>query len=188
MTNYTNVELIKMLNGSNDVDFNKSIYYLKQRMISKVNLLIKKRGGANEDAEEVLNEALFVAHQYAKEAKFKTNTSVEGFIYKVAGNLYYTQNKNKLHMEALPDQIDRFIENEFETNPVNEEQKIKLNKAMKLLCNECRAVLEAFYYQNMSMLQIKEKFNLGSIQAAKNKKYRCMEKLKNAFQMEKQKI
>jgi len=170
MTNYTNVELIKMLNGSNDVDFNKSIYYLKQRMISKVNLLIKKRGGANEDAEEVLNEALFVAHQYAKEAKFKTNTSVEGFIYKVA------------------DQIDRFIENEFETNPVNEEQKIKLNKAMKLLCNECRAVLEAFYYQNMSMLQIKEKFNLGSIQAAKNKKYRCMEKLKNAFQMEKQKI
>lgn len=181
MTNYTSVELIKMLNGSNDVDFNKSIHYLKLRMTPKINLLVKKRGGLKEDAEEVLNEALFVAHRYAKEAKFKPNTNIEGFIYKVAGNLYYTQNKNKIPLEALPTQLDRFIKNEIETSTISEEQKIKLNKVMKLLGDECRAVLEAFYYRKMSMEQIREKFNLGSIQAAKNKKYRCMEKLKTAF-------
>ncbi len=54
---------------------------------------------------------------------------------------------------------------------------VSLEKIFSQLRGECQEILKLFYFESMSMEQIKSVFNLGSTQAAKNKKHRCLQHL-----------
>lgn len=56
---------------------------------------------------------------------------------------------------------------------------------VSLLMNElsdgCRKILNEYYCNNRSMAELKEIFNVNSVQAAKNKKWRCLNYLERLF-------
>ena len=56
---------------------------------------------------------------------------------------------------------------------------------MSLLMNElekdCRDILTEYYFNKKTMAELKDLFNVNSIQAAKNKKWRCMNYLTKLF-------
>ena len=52
-----------------------------------------------------------------------------------------------------------------------------LNELMTELKEDCQKLLLGFYYERKSMKDLMEIFKLGSEQAAKNKKLRCMDSL-----------
>ena len=58
-------------------------------------------------------------------------------------------------------------------------------EVVSLLMNElqedCRSILIEYYYNNRSMAELKEIFNVNSIQVAKTKKWRCLNYLKRLF-------
>jgi len=147
-------------------------------MTNRINSLILKRGGIKEEAEELLNDGLLVAWKYAKQNRFTPNTDLKGFIYTVVRNLHQTGKATI----SLPDNLNII---EPTPNHTKEEIILKLEKALELLTEECRKLVFAFYYQKKSMKEIMEIFSLGSSQAAKNKKYRCMGELKKLYLQQK---
>jgi len=171
---YTDKELINLLASNNKNDFNMAIVYLKKQMTNRINSLILKRGGIKEDAEELLNDALLVAWKYAKENRFKLNTDLKGFIYTVVRNLHQS-GKGTISLSENLNLV------EPTSSQSNEEKILKLEKSLQLLSEECRKVIFTFYYQKKSMKEIMRMFGLGSEQAAKNKKYRCMSELKKIY-------
>ena len=52
---------------------------------------------------------------------------------------------------------------------------------MNELSDDCRDVLTEFYFNKRSMAELMEMFNVNSIQAAKNKKWRCLNCLARMF-------
>jgi hypothetical protein len=56
-----------------------------------------------------------------------------------------------------------------------------VGKLMGELKDECRDILIEYYYNNRSMAELKDIFNVNSIQAVKNKKYRCLGYLVKIF-------
>src|SRR5690606_303649 len=52
---------------------------------------------------------------------------------------------------------------------------------MRELPENCRRILTEFYFNNRSMAELKDMFNVNSIQAAKNKKWRCLTYLERIF-------
>lgn len=62
----------------------------------------------------------------------------------------------------------------------NEEREYKLNitlKAFENLGKDCKALLTQFYYNKVSLKEIAQNLNIEET-SAKNKKYRCIQKLK----------
>jgi len=176
MLDYKNKEIITMLASKDNSVFNNIIYYLKQKMTARIYKLIIDRGGTKEDAEECFNDALLVATQYAKNARFKTGTDVMGFIYTVARNIHKPKaKKNEPIMEKVYSKADS------QYSPDIDELIEKLHKVIKLLNDECQKILIAFYFERKSMEEIRQLFNLSSAQVAKTKKLRCMKYLKRHF-------
>lgn len=171
---YSDKDLIELLASGEKDDLTKVITYLKLKITNRINSLILKRGGTKEDAEELLNDALLVARKYAKGNRFKPNTDVIGFIYGVVRNKHQPGNSTL----TLSDNFDI---PDLTTKQPNEEKLLKLKKALQQLSEGCRKIIFAFYYQKKSMKEIMEIFALGSEQAAKYKKSRCMKSLKDLF-------
>ena len=57
-----------------------------------------------------------------------------------------------------------------------------LRRIFDLLNEGCKKVLLAFYFEGKTMDEIASYSNLGSAQAAKTKKLRCMKRLTNLIQ------
>ena len=54
-------------------------------------------------------------------------------------------------------------------------------EAFKKLGSSCQEILKEFYFSKTSLREIAEKLNIGEA-SAKNKKYRCLQKLKEIAQ------
>jgi hypothetical protein len=52
---------------------------------------------------------------------------------------------------------------------------------MNELKEDCRKIFTEYYFNNRSMAELKEIFNVNSVQAAKNKKWRCLNYLITIF-------
>ena len=51
-------------------------------------------------------------------------------------------------------------------------------QAFKKLGKECKELLEVFYFEKKSLREIAAQFNIGEA-SARNKKYRCIQKLRS---------
>jgi hypothetical protein len=70
------------------------------------------------------------------------------------------------------------IPEEYVGDEVNIKYSIgKLQALLNRLDSQCKMVIEDFYFVQMTMGELMEKYELGSEEAAKNKKYRCLKKL-----------
>jgi len=78
------------------------------------------------------------------------------------------------------------LEIEEISNLTDAENELRNSKSiesfLELLSFDCKEILIDFYYRKKTMKELKEKFNLGSIQAAKNKKCRCLSYLAKLFE------
>jgi len=66
-------------------------------------------------------------------------------------------------------------------------QKSKRDQVLGLVRSlgfECQKILEFYYYHKMSMKNISEKLGLESEKAAKGRKFRCMQELRDLYKIE----
>jgi RNA polymerase sigma factor (sigma-70 family) len=137
--------------------------------------LVTKNGGNNEDALDVFHESLVVLYQNIISRKFNNESSVTTYLYAIGRNVWY----KKLSKEKRVYTID-FDSNEHaqldEQIPVEYDHD-KLKSVLNGLNVGCRELLKAFYFDKKPLRILKLEFGLGSEQAIKNKKLRCMKTL-----------
>lgn len=182
MMNYTDEEMINMLMNACPLKFDNVVEYLTQKLASRIYHFVLNNGGRKEDVEEVLNDALMVAHKFAIEKKFKENTSVQAFVFQVSKYKFRRQIRNEKKAPViyvddvsfnLNDTLNNFEDVEIENNQIK-----KLKQIFNKLKTEDKETLVDFYWKKMTMKEIAFKNKLGSEQAARNKLYRIREKLK----------
>lgn len=131
---------------------------------------IRKNNGTAEDATDIFQDALMILHGNLKNGTFREESSIRTYIFSICKNLWLKElAKRRKQLDTMP---------EIMTGSQNAVDYLMDVEIITLLMNElkmdCRSILTEYYFNNRSMAELKEIFNVNSIQAAKNKKWRCL--------------
>ncbi|MEL6559691.1 MAG: sigma-70 family RNA polymerase sigma factor [Bacteroidota bacterium] len=147
-----------------------AITYLYDKCYPSFSRLVLKTG-SKEQAEDLFQEGLAVMYNNIINEVFRGDSKVSTYLISICKNLWLMElrsQKNALDVEELAVSVES---EELEVDITS------LKVLQQLLNTDCQKILKAFYYENLSMKEIQNQFDLGSSQAAKNKKMRCLKKL-----------
>ncbi|MDC8002940.1 sigma-70 family RNA polymerase sigma factor [Aureisphaera galaxeae] len=166
---------------SNDEIVLKKLYQDNYR---KVEVHVLKNKGTMPQAKDIYQEAFLAMYQNIKEDKFtpKNETALQGYLFQISKNKWtdYLRSSRFKKTTQIPEGFQ--IKEEFSLNgQENAEQDSKKTEsaihAFKQMGNECKKLLEIFYFQKKSLREIAALFDIGEA-SARNKKYRCIQKLR----------
>ncbi|MBK8504268.1 MAG: sigma-70 family RNA polymerase sigma factor [Saprospiraceae bacterium] len=131
------------------------------------------------DAKELYQVCILVTYDNIIQGKLiKINCAVRSYLCAVAKNKWKELQRAKMKTRNLDqDQLMQIID-EQDHCPYPEQMVNQLTKGLSRLGNACQKVLEAFYYQKFSMMEICENLGYKNADTAKNLKYKCLQRLK----------
>lgn len=160
------------------------------RYFPVVKKMIASCGGSKEDARDVYQEALIILCKKIKEGNFVLSSKLDTYLYSVCNFLWKDElkkQKKQKYVDLVPE-VEAGLKEELSIT-VEQEQLSKLaEKVVAGLGEKCRDILNLFYFQAISMKEIAKKMGFNSEQAAKNKKYKCLEEAKARLNTLKEKL
>ncbi|MGB1307875.1 MAG: RNA polymerase sigma factor [Oceanihabitans sp.] len=160
----------------------KSIY---KANYFKVESYILKNSGTKTQAKDIFQEAFITVWNNVKSGKFKakSRSSINGYLYSISRNKWLDFLRSKHFKKTIvASKINQFEAlgatiQEQEEYILKEQQLECIMQAFKHLGVTCKSVLIKFYFEKKSMQTIAEELQLDEA-STRNKKYRCMQKLK----------
>lgn len=160
----------------------KTIY---QNNYPKIEALILKNSGTKEHAKDIYQEAFLAVWQNIKQDKFipQSESSINGYLYTIAKNKWMDVLRSQGYKKTIvASQLQHFEVKDEENNGIDDDilKDKRLEDVMlafKNLGEACKSLLRKFYFEKKSMNLIAQELALDSA-STRNKKYRCMQKLK----------
>lgn len=149
---------------------------LYEEVFPKVAKFVANRGGTFEDARDIFHDALVVL--YEKRLEQKALESPENYLIGISKHLWIRKFKDDHKMLALND-TERSI-----TIPEDfyEPSENRITALLELTGKKCLHLLRAFYYDDLSLEQIKTIFGFSTTRSASSQKFKCIEKMRNTIQ------
>ena len=175
----SNSVLIEKLKSSNSKENEEAMEYLYTILYKKVLGYILNNKGQEEEAKDIFQDGLLAFFKLIKRNKITTETKAEAYIFSICRNLWLKKLKKKKKESAQSiDNFDLAIEDVLSDQVFSEYKSSLLKRVLKEIGPGCQTILFAFYYERQSMQEIMQSMNLSSIQVTKNKKFKCLQRLK----------
>lgn len=172
----------KLLQGlaRNDNKAAETIYKDNYNMVQS---MIINNNGSTDDARDIFQEAMIVLFENSKSDSFQLNCQIKTYLYSVARRLWL---KRLQHLKKYGGQVENLgelvsVEEEMETHEQRSAEFHVMEKALMNLGEPCKTLLEAYYMQKKSMVEIAGSFGYTNADNAKNQKYKCLMRLKKLF-------
>ena len=163
---------------SNDTVIMKRVYL---HTYPKVRSYILKNSGGVDQAKDIFQEAFVACWSNIKADKFSENGNVEGYLFTIAKNKWmdYLRSASFTKHSQLPDTIELQKPTEGNEDIWRQKDKkvAKVIAVLNKMDSSCNDLLEAFYFERKTMEEIAQNMGIGTA-SARNKKYRCMQKLR----------
>ncbi len=171
--------IIQMLQSDSQREQDEALRQLYKQYFGMVESLIVTNSGSSENAKDVFQDGLIVLYNRVRKGDFTLTSALKSYLYAICRNLWNMKLRTAGREPALENHHERIPleEDLFKTLESTERQQLIAGLFSKL-GEDCRRILDLFYYQKMSMAEIMVAFSLGSEQAAKNKKSQCLGKLR----------
>ncbi len=148
-----------------------------------VQTLIINNSGSPDDAKDIFQEAMIVLYEKVKTGSFELNCQIKTYVYSVCRRLWLKRlnqlQRSAPEIENIEESIA--IEDELELHEQRNSDFLLMEKAMNHLGEPCKSLLEAYYLQKKSMVEIAGNFGYTNADNAKNQKYKCLMRLKKMF-------
>ena len=147
----------------------------------KVEYYILSNSGSKDQAKDVFQDAFLVMWNNVKNDKFsKSHGSIQGYVYQIAKYKWIDILRSPAHRYNNVIEKDYGEEDEIEIDNAFEKDRNvnEIIKTLDLLSEACKQLLELFYFEKKSIDKIALTMNIESA-SARNKKYRCMQKLRS---------
>jgi RNA polymerase sigma factor (sigma-70 family) len=161
----------------------KAIETIYKQHYNMVQSLILNNNGTPDDARDIFQEAMIVLYEKVKSGSFELNCLIKTYLYSVCRRLWL---KRLSQLQRISPEVEKLEE----TVPVEEDLDIHeqkdmdfqtMERSMKNLGEPCKSLLEAYYHQKKSMVEIAVSFGYTNADNAKNQKYKCLMRLKKLF-------
>jgi RNA polymerase sigma factor (sigma-70 family) len=175
---YTEEALISGLRNDDD----KALAYLYKLHYPMVSHFILSNSGTSDEAKDIFQESIMIFYEKIKDGSLELTCQIKTYLYSVCRRLWLKKLAEKNRFSGTLDSED-FISLEDEVvAPEETEHKFSvMERAMNMLGEPCRTLLEDFYIKDNSMQDISEKFGYTNADNAKNQKYKCLMRLKKLF-------
>ncbi len=160
--------------------YDSQIYQeLYQYVFSKVAYNIISDGGDLNTARDIFQNALIVLLERLKNNDFMLTCTAGSYLHSVSVNIWRNL-KRKLVQRVIQVEISDFS-NKLQESIYFEEiphQYEKVAGILEKMGDPCKALLESFYFNQLSWEAIAEKFGYANAASARNQKYKCLERIR----------
>tara|TARA_B100001146_G_scaffold225193_1_gene247544 strand:- start:23753 stop:24325 length:573 start_codon:yes stop_codon:yes gene_type:complete len=168
---------------ANDEQVLKKIYTENYK---KTEVFILKNSGSMQQAKDTYQEAFIAMWQNIKEGKFtpKNESAVQGYLYQIAKNKWLDVLRSSRFKKTVLVEETAAWEAQEQPFPESNEKEAQLAKVMegfKQLGPDCRELLKKFYFEKLPLRTLATQFEIGEA-SVRNKKYRCIQQLRNLIQ------
>lgn len=173
-------QLIEAIKANNQIALKQ--FYMSNYF--KIEALVLKNSGSVDHAKDLYQESFIAVWKNLKTNKFepKNETALQGYLYQIAKNKWMDVLRSNTFKKTntLTDERLSFLKEEAidETIDDNEDKLNSIMIAFKNLGQPCKQLLTNFYYEKKSLRDIASELQLEEA-SVRNKKYRCMEKLRS---------
>ncbi len=170
----TDQELIALLKQENRHKALVRLYKYERTVRS----FIIKNSGTKAEAQDIFQEALIVLCKKVNNEDFQLTSSLDTYLFSVCKGLWQNElrKKNRVTTIVHGDVPD-------ETYATGDDSKYKLaSTALTSITEACKQLLNLFYIKQQSMAEIAMALGYSGENSAKNRKYKCLEKARGAYQ------
>ncbi|WP_426431084.1 RNA polymerase sigma factor [Winogradskyella sp. HB-48] len=152
----------------------------------KIETLVLKNNGTKAYAKDIYQEAFLAVWQNVKQDKFipQSESSLSGYLYTIAKNKWLDVLRSQGYKKTIVASQMAYFEikdeedNDMDDDILKDKRLEDVMHAFKNLGNACKSLLRKFYFEKKPMNDIAKELQLDSA-STRNKKYRCMQKLKD---------
>ena len=158
----------------------KQIYSLYYPVIES---LVIKNHGSELEAKDVFQESVILLYEKLQQDEFDLRCSIKTFLYAISKRLWlkrWNEKKTKVFDTEIESDSGDFDE-AYLAFEEQEKRFQSMNIALTQLGEPCTTILKDFYINDLSMVDIADKFGYTNAQNAKNQKYKCLQRLKKLF-------
>ena len=148
---------------------------------------IKKNQGEEAEAKDVLQDAIVACYDNIKTGKFKGQSTIRSYLYSIARFIWLNRLKRKqreiqlLEQESIVD-----IQEDHLSVLLEGEKEQQVRELFAKLGSQCSDLLIDAIYYNYSMKEIAERMTYENEQVVRNKKYKCLKRLKELLEQQPQ--
>lgn len=164
---------------------------ITQTTLRKLYLMVKnyvlQHCGSMEDVEDTLQEGLYKFMNVYKKNGFTQKGKPENYVFSICKNIWLKELEKRQKIK----QSARFVVEEIEDDTWDLKEKYRketlhdiIEKNYELLSNSCQKVLN-FRRDGLTCNEIAELLSLKNGQIAKDKHYRCKERLRELIKQDK---
>ncbi|WP_298515057.1 sigma-70 family RNA polymerase sigma factor [uncultured Kordia sp.] len=146
---------------------------------------IISNNGDHTIADDILQDAIIVWYEKVKNQEFKLQTTISGYIYTVGKYIWYNrQRKNKKIIPSefvnISEDEENFTEQDFELFQIDKTNLVE--ELLEQIGISCKKVLIESIYMKIPMQEIAVINELKNEQVARNKKSKCLKKLRKIIE------
>ncbi len=146
---------------------------------SAITALVVRNRGDEDDAEDVLQEALVVLWERVRSGSYEYQAKLSTFLYAIAKNIWFRRLARQRREVEMPDEYDAADADAVLPSEDMEENErvLAVQQSMERIGNPCRELLVLFYWEENSMDEIAQKLGFANADTVKAKKYQCKKAL-----------
>jgi RNA polymerase sigma factor (sigma-70 family) len=161
-------------------DIDRPVRQLYKEYYNGVVSQIRINGGSEDDGADVFQEAILVLIDKVKTGQFRGESSVKTFLSSIARNLWLYELRTRSRRNAREvvyaneaNDKEESLHSVFHGIDIN-----RMEKVIEQVGDVCKKILIGFYYEDKSMKELLVEFNYENEQVLRNRKSKCMKKLK----------
>ncbi len=171
----TDAKILDLLRRGDD----EGLVMLYEANRKPIRAYVLKNNGTEDDAEDLLQEALIVLWERVRSNRFEYRSRLSTFIYATVKNMWRRRlARSRREAPADIEQDTGYIENATALDiMIESEEARRVHEALGLLGDPCRSLLIMFYWEDRSMEEIAAALHFANAETAKSKKYQCKKAL-----------
>jgi RNA polymerase sigma factor (sigma-70 family) len=159
---------------------NMALNLLYKRHYGLLENYVLQNSGSLEDAGDVIQEVMLVFVQMITQGKFRGESTIKSLLYNICRNLWISELRRRKSAIARHEKYEMKSEKtelDISETIARTENLKYIMKIFNQLGEQCKKVLQLFYYEELTMKEVCEKLNYSSEQVLRNKKYKCLKSL-----------
>lgn len=176
----TDQQIISTLKESSVKDCEQALNLVYNNYYTMVENFVLQNSGNTDDAKDVFQETVMSLYKNVKNDKYSLDSKLSTYIFSIGKNNWFKKLRKSGRMSHLEKEKHNQIisDEDIQGSMEYTEQQKLIGKLLHQVGEECSKLLKLFYFEKMRMVKIANVFDFASEQVAKNKKNKCMKKLR----------
>lgn len=137
-------------------------------------------GCEKNQTQDIFQQALLVLCEKVQDPAFELSAKIETYLFSVSKFVWYNyarKNSGKnLPLKQVPTELlELEASNDLDALYEKETKLDYAFKALELISERCKAMLQLFYLKKKTMAELAKEFGFKSEKVAKNQKYKCLQ-------------